>query len=94
MRSMVVRVSSTTSWRRPDGDGHDVQLEVGQEIGHLERVDHVGLARMADLSLVLEGREDVGPPEQFEIGVRAVGPDLLEQDPRSESWETVSKSCQ
>ena len=34
---------------------------------------------MAHLSLVLEGREDVGPPEQLEIGVRVVAPDLLEQ---------------
>ena len=44
------------------GDGDDVQLHVGQEVGDGERVDEVGLPRMADLSPVLEGREDVGPP--------------------------------
>ena len=61
------------------GDRDDVELHVGQEVGDLERVDQVGLARMAHLSLVLERREDVGPPQQLEVGVRAVGPDLLEQ---------------
>ena len=79
MRSMVVRVSSTTSCRRPDGDADDVQLHVGQDVGDLEGMDEVGLAGMADLSLVLQGREDVGPPEQLEIGVRTVAPDLFEQ---------------
>ena len=61
------------------GDGHDVELHVGEEVGDLERVDEVGLAGMADLALVLEGREDVGPPEQLEVGVRAVAPDFFEQ---------------
>ena len=64
---------------QPGGDGHHVQAHVGQEIGHLEGVDHVGLARMAHLSLVLEGREHVGPAKQFEVGVGVVAPDLLEQ---------------
>ena len=72
------------------GDGDDVELHVGQEVGHLERVDQVRLAGVADLSLVLEGREHVGPPQQLEVGVRAVGPDLLERDPRTESWAAVS----
>ena len=44
------------------GDGHRVELHVGEEIGHREGVDQVGLAGMADLSPVLEGREDVSPP--------------------------------
>ena len=34
---------------------------------------------MADLSLVLQGREDVGPAEQFDVGVRVVLPDLFEE---------------
>jgi hypothetical protein len=34
---------------------------------------------MADLSPVLERGEDVGLPQQFNIGVRAVGPDLFKQ---------------
>jgi hypothetical protein len=72
MRSMLVRVSSTTSWRRP-------AAMVGQKVGDLQRVHHVGLARMAHLSLVLEGREDVGAPEQLEVGLGVVRPDLFEQ---------------
>ena len=61
------------------GNGDGVELHVGQKVGDRERVDEVGLARMADLSPVLEGREDVGPPEQLDVGVRAVGPDFFEQ---------------
>ena len=46
----------------PGGDGDGVELHVGEEIGDRQRVDQVGLAGMADLSPVLERREDVGPP--------------------------------
>ena len=61
------------------GDGDGVELHVGEEVGDGEGMDQVGLARMADLSPVLEGREDVGPPEQLDVGVRAVGPDFFEE---------------
>ena len=61
------------------GDADDVELHVGQNVGDLERMDEVGLARVADLSLVLQGREDVGPPEQLEVGIGTVGPDLFQQ---------------
>jgi hypothetical protein len=64
---------------QPGGDRDGVQLHVGQEVGDGERVDEVWLSGMADLALVLEGREDVRPPEQFDIGVRGVGPDLFEE---------------
>src|SRR5207302_1057461 len=47
--------------------------------GDGERMNQVGLARVAHLSAVLEGREHVGPPEQLDVGVRAVGPDFFEQ---------------
>ena len=60
-------------------DGHGVELHVGQEVGDGERVDEVWFAGVADLSPVLEGREDVGLPQQLDVGVRAVGPDLFEQ---------------
>ena len=65
--------------QQPGRDGHDVQLHVGQLVGHLERVDQVGLPRVADLSLVLEGREDVGPPEQLDVGLGIAGPDLFDE---------------
>ena len=61
------------------GDGHDVELHVGEEVGNRQGMDQIRLSRVADLSPVLEGREDVGPPEQLDVGVRAVGPDLFEQ---------------
>ena len=57
----------------------DVQLHVGEDVGDLERMDQIRLARMAHLSLVLQGRKHVGPPEQLEVGVGAVAPDLVEQ---------------
>jgi hypothetical protein len=34
---------------------------------------------MADLSLVLEGRKDVRPPEQFDIGLGVGRPDLFDE---------------
>ena len=61
------------------GDRHDVELHVGQDVGHLERMDQVRLARVADLSLVLERREDVRPAQQLEVRLRAVAPHLLEE---------------
>ena len=63
----------------PGGDGHGVELHVGQEVGDGERMNQVGLAGMADLSPVLERGEDVGAPEQLDVGVRAVGPDFFEE---------------
>ena len=61
------------------GDSHGVELEVGEEVGDREGVNQVGLARVAHLSLVLERGKDIRAPEQFDVGVRAVGPDLFEQ---------------
>ena len=61
------------------GDGDRVELHVGEEVGDRERVDQVGLAGVADLAPVLEGREDVGPAQQLDVGVGAVGPDFFEE---------------
>ena len=61
------------------GDGHDVELHVGEEIRDLERVDEVRLPGVADLSLVLEGGEDVRPPEQLDVGLGVGGPDLFDE---------------
>jgi hypothetical protein len=65
--------------QEPGGHRHDVELHVGEQIGDLEGVDQVGLARMAHLSLVLVGRKDVGPPEQFDVRVGICRPDLFYQ---------------
>ena len=67
------------------GDGDRVELHVREEVGDREGMDQVGLAGMADLAPVLEGREDVGPPEQLDVGVRGYRPGLFRGDPRSES---------
>ena len=61
------------------GDGHDVELHVGEQVRDLERVDQVRLPGMADLSLVLERRENVGPPQQLDVGVGIGGPDLFDE---------------
>ena len=42
-------------------------------------MDEVGLAGMADLSLVLEGGEHVRPPEQLDVGLGVGGPDLFDE---------------
>jgi hypothetical protein len=60
-------------------DGHDVEPHVGQQIGHFERMDQVGLAGSADLSLVLVGRKHIGLPEQFGVGLRVGGAHLFEE---------------
>ncbi len=63
----------------PRGDGDDVEVHVGEEIGDLERVDEVRLTGMADLSLVLEGGEDIRPPEQLDVGLGVGRPDLFDE---------------
>ena len=54
-----------------------VHPHLGQDRGHLEGVDEVGLARGADLPLVLDRREDVGLAEDLEVGVGVVALDRL-----------------
>ena len=61
------------------GNGHGVELHVRQEVGDGQRMDQVGLPGVAHLAPVLEGREHIGPPEQLDVGVRAVGPDFFEE---------------
>ena len=60
-------------------DRHRVELHVGKEIGDRQRVNQIGLARMTDLSAMFERREDVGAPQQLDVGVGAVGSDFLEK---------------
>ena len=61
----------------PDRDAGRVHPHVGQDVRHLERVDEVGLAGGAHLSLVLDRGEDVGLAEQLEVGLRVVALDRL-----------------
>ena len=77
--SMRVRGVLDDVVQQAGGDGHDVEPQVGQHVRHLERMDHVGLPRSADLSLVLVGREHVGLAEQFGVGVRIGRAHLFEE---------------
>ena len=61
------------------GNCHDVQFHVGELIRHFERMHQVGLSGMAHLPLVLERREDVRAPQQFDIGIRVAGPNLFSE---------------
>ena len=64
-------------------DGGDdrlvVEMEVGEDAGHLDRVAVIGVARGAGLRAVRLHREDVGAVEQRLVGVGIVAPDLLDQ---------------
>jgi hypothetical protein len=56
--------------------GH-VLAHFGQDIGNLERVGKIRFTRLANLALVLAGREDVGLSENFQICVRLMMKDFL-----------------
>ena len=60
-----------------DRDADGVHPHLGQDRGHLEGVHEVGLARGADLPLVLDRREDVRLAEDLEVGVGVVALDRL-----------------
>jgi hypothetical protein len=61
------------------GDADHVQLQLGEDVGHFQGVDEVGLARMAHLPLVFEGGKHVGPAQQLQIGLGAVAADFFQQ---------------
>ena len=71
--------------QQPGGDGDHVELHVGEQVGDLERMHEVGLARVAHLSLVLEGRKDVRAPQQFDVGLRIAEPGPSRRGPRTGS---------
>ncbi len=60
-------------------DRDDVEAHVRENVRNFKRMDEVGLAGMAHLSLVLERREHVGAPEQLDVGVRDVRPDFFDE---------------
>ena len=74
--STVTLVSSTTSCSRPVSHGHHVHAHVGQDVGHHERVHHVGLAGIARLSLVVLAGEAKGLLEAGQIVLGTVLADL------------------
>ena len=60
------------------GDGDFVEAHVGEYVRDFERVDEVRLTTGARLPLVVERGEKVGPPQNVQIGLRVVAPDLLD----------------
>ena len=60
------------SCSRPAATVGGIELEARKDVGHLDRMDQVGLAREARLPLVGLGREDIGAPEQVDIRVGIV----------------------
>jgi hypothetical protein len=60
------------------GDGNLVELQLGQEHRHADRVDEIGLARGAELVAVRLGGEDVRPAQEVLVGPRQVALDRLE----------------
>ena len=61
------------------GDGHDVELHVGEKVCNCQRMNEIRLSGVADLPLVLERREDVRAAEQLDVGVGAIRPDFLQK---------------
>ena len=55
-----------------------VKAHVGQGIGHRQRMGKIGFSRQARLPGMGRGRIDVGPLNQFQIGVAVVGRNLVE----------------
>ncbi len=72
------------------GDRHGVEPHVGQDVGHLERMDEVGLARAAHLAAMLVGGKDVRPPEQLGVGLRVGGTHLLDEVLEPDHGRSVS----
>jgi hypothetical protein len=64
---------------QPGGNRDRVELHVGEEVGDRQRVNQIGLTRMAHLAAVLERRKDVGPAQELDVGIGAVRPDLFDQ---------------
>jgi hypothetical protein len=60
-------------------DGSGVEAKVGEEIGHLEGMDQVGLPRLAHLAAMGERRKDVGPAQQLDVAIGHVGLCLRDQ---------------
>ena len=61
------------------GDRLGVELNPGQDGGHGDGVEHVGLARLAHVGAVRFDGEAGGPLDQIKIRRRRMGGDRLEQ---------------
>jgi hypothetical protein len=60
------------------GNRDRVESHFGQDCGHFEGVNEVGLPRMPDLSLVFQSGKHIGPTKKLPFFIRSVAADLLE----------------
>ena len=67
------------------GDGHDVQPHVGQQAGHFEGVDEVGLARNGGPGPCARGRRRRTPASAARCRRQGYWPGPCRRDPRTES---------
>ena len=61
------------------GDGRRVELHLGQHLGHLQRMDDVGIARGALLPLVMRDAKIPGFADQLDVFCRTIGLNQLEE---------------
>ena len=61
-----------------DHDRDVVGLHVGEDRGHVQGMNEVGLARPPHLPAVLARGKDVCPPQQVLVGLGVVSLDLVE----------------
>ena len=60
-------------------DGRVVELQLGQDRGHFQRMREIRIARSALLLAMRLHRVDIGAVEQRLVGVRIVSPDPVDQ---------------
>jgi hypothetical protein len=64
--------------KKSAGDTNDIQFPVCEDVGDLEGMHEVRLARPSDLPAMLAGGEDVCTTEQIKVSIRLIAPYLLE----------------
>jgi len=62
----------------PGDDAGLVELQFGEQPGHLERMDEIRLSRLPYLALMDLGAVDVGLLDEVQVCVRAVLSDALQ----------------
>jgi hypothetical protein len=60
------------------GDTNDIQFPICEDVGDLEGMHEVRLARPSDLPAMLAGGEDISTTEQIKVSIRLIAPYLLE----------------
>ena len=67
------------------GDRHDVEFEIGEDLGHLVRMLKKDVARIPELAFVCSPREGIRLLDQAEVGVVVVRLDFVNQDAETQA---------